>query len=83
VSNPCAMPSKFLDRQFSTVRFVWDKGLAIKQHRCKVHGCHCALHDRAALHVKGLGILELGAGRWPVPVWEACVSLATGSRPPS
>ena len=28
----------FIDRQFGTVRFVWNKALAVKRHRYRVHG---------------------------------------------
>jgi transposase len=42
----------FLDRQFGAVRFVWNKALAIKTHRYRVHGDRLsAKHDLKPLLV--------------------------------
>jgi putative transposase len=35
---PTPEQAEFLNRQFGAVRFVWNKALAIKRHRYRVHG---------------------------------------------
>ena len=36
--SPTPEQAEFLGRQFGAVRFVYNKALAVKRHRYKVHG---------------------------------------------
>jgi putative transposase len=49
---PTPEQAAFLDRQFGAVRFVWNRALAIKRHRYRVHGDKLsAKHDLKPLLV--------------------------------
>ncbi|HEY2526746.1 MAG TPA: transposase [Xanthobacteraceae bacterium] len=75
---PTPEQAAFLERQFGAVRFVWNKALAIKWHRYRVHGDKLsAKHDLKPLLVIAKRSRKYG---WlkdfdAIALQQACINL--------